>query len=51
MKVQEFRVWARRKLGQDGSCGVKVELSDGQLTQALDDSKDWFNTFFSKIIV
>ena len=45
MKAQEFRVWARRKLGEDGSCGVKVELTDNQLTQALDDAKEWFSAF------
>ena len=45
MKTQEFRLWARRKLGQDGSCGVKVELTDNQLSQALDDAKEWFNAF------
>lgn len=45
MKSQEFKVWARRKLGQDGTCGVKVELTDNQLVQALEDAKDWFNAF------
>lgn len=45
MKLQEFKVWARRKLGQDDSCGVKVELTDNQLAQALEDSIEWFNAF------
>jgi len=45
MKIQEFRVWARRKLGQDDDCGVKVELTDRQLSQCMDDAKEWYNAF------
>lgn len=43
MDINDFRRWTRRKLGQDGECTVKVELTDGQLDQALDDAKDWWN--------
>ena len=45
MRISEFRKWARRKLGDDGECTVKVELTDAQLDQALEDAKDWFNAF------
>jgi len=45
MKAQEFKVWARRKLGQDDDCGVKVEITDNQLSQCLDDAIQWFNAF------
>jgi hypothetical protein len=45
MRIQEFKTWCRRKLGQDGDCGAKVELTDNQIEQALEDAKEWFNAF------
>lgn len=44
MDLQSFKQWARRSLGQ-GECGVRVELDDRQLDQALDDAKEWFNAY------
>jgi len=46
MRITEFRTWTRRQLGEDGSCTVKVELTDKQIDQALDTAKDWWNAFF-----
>jgi hypothetical protein len=45
VNIQQFKVWVRRKLGQDDDCGVKVELTDKMIDQALDDAKEWFNAF------
>lgn len=45
MNISQFRKWVRRKLGEDGSCTVRVELTDGQIDQALDDAKDWWNAY------
>jgi len=45
MRLQEFKRWIRRKLGDDGQCTVKVELTEQQIEQALEDAKDWFNVF------
>lgn len=44
MNLGEFKQWARRKLGES-ACGVRVELSDEQLEQALADAKDWFHAY------
>lgn len=44
MDIKDFREWARRKLGDDGACTVKVELTENQFDQALDDAKDWWNS-------
>jgi len=44
MDIKGFREWARRKLGDDGKCTVKVELTEDQFDQALDDAKDWWNS-------
>lgn len=47
MKVQEFKVWVRRQLGEDDGCpSVKVELSEKQIEQALKNAIEWFNAFF-----
>jgi len=46
MRIPEFRKWTRLQLGQDGSCTVKVELTDNQLDQALENAKEWWNAFF-----
>lgn len=43
MDLNEFKRWARRQLGEDGTCTVKVELTDSQLEQALENAKDWWN--------
>lgn len=43
MKLQEFKVWVKRQLGEDEGCpSVKVELSDKQLEQALANAFEWF---------
>lgn len=44
MDLQSFKQWARRELGH-GECGVRVELDDRQLDQALENAKDWFNAY------
>jgi len=44
MDIKDFRAWARRKLGEDGKCTVKVELTEDMIDQALDDAKDWWNS-------
>lgn len=46
MRLSEFKKWVRQKLGQDGDCGVIVELTDNQIEQALEDAKDWFHSYF-----
>jgi len=43
MNINEFKQWARAMLGAD--C-VKVELSETQLKFALDNAKDWWNSYF-----
>lgn len=44
MNLNEFKVWVRRRLGDDGACTVSVELTDGQIGQALDDASLWWNS-------
>jgi hypothetical protein len=34
--------WVRRSLGEDGDCGIKVELSDGQFETAWGDAVRWY---------
>ena len=44
MKLQEYKVWARRQLGEDEGCpSVKVELSEKQLEQSLLNAFEWFS--------
>lgn len=46
MNLQEFKTWVRRQLGEDEGCpSVKVELSDKQIEQALNNAKEWFEAF------
>lgn len=45
MKPQEFKTWVKRKLGQDDTCGIRVELTDNQIEQCLEDAKAWFNSY------
>ena len=46
MKLQEFKTWVRRQLGEDDGCpSVKVELSSKQIEQALNNAKEWFCAF------
>lgn len=35
-------VWIRRSLGEDGDCGIKVELSDGQFATAWGNAVRWY---------
>ena len=43
MNINQFKRWAKSKLGESPSCGVNVELGDEQLEQALENAKDWWN--------
>jgi hypothetical protein len=43
MNINQFKKWAKTKLGESKSCGVNVELSEEQLELALEDAKDWWN--------
>lgn len=45
MKEKDFRRWVRRKLGDDGACTVKTELTDDQIDQSLSDAKEWWNSY------
>lgn len=46
MNLQEFKVWVRRQLGEDEGCpSVKVELSEKQIEQCLNNAKEWFSAF------
>jgi hypothetical protein len=44
MKIQEYRIWVLRELGDDGECpSVAVELSQVQIDQSLKNAYEWFN--------
>jgi hypothetical protein len=46
VRLQEFKTWVKRELGEDEGCpSVKVELSDKQIEQALNNAKEWFCAF------
>jgi hypothetical protein len=45
MRIQEFKIWVKRQLGEDEGCpSVKVELSDKQIEQALQNAFEWFSS-------
>lgn len=45
MQLQEFKIWVRRQLGEDEGCpSVKVELSDKQIEQSLQNAFEWFSS-------
>jgi len=44
MNITEYKVWVKRQLGEDEGCpSVKVELSDKQLEQSLQNAFNWFS--------